>query len=118
MPDLTEDIGLDNNRGTNILHIALDLSRQRHTSPDQEVLTRGVVPRELNHPAESEDGLVLIIGILVGLLLTILIIIVIVLTVRSRQEKKKMEVPTTTSSSTEPMVTSGFTCGGLDSSEV
>uniref|UniRef100_A0A4W5R860 Uncharacterized protein n=1 Tax=Hucho hucho TaxID=62062 RepID=A0A4W5R860_9TELE len=117
VPDLTEDIGLDNNRGTNILHIALDLSRQRRTSPDQEVLTRGVVPRELNHPAESEDSLVLIIGILVGLLLTILIIIVIVLTVRSRQEKK-MEVPTTTSSSTEPMVTSGFTCGGLDSSEV
>ncbi|CAB1348873.1 unnamed protein product, partial [Coregonus sp. 'balchen'] len=118
VPDLTEDIGLDNNRGTNILHITLDLSRQRRTSPDQEVLTQGMVPRELNLPAESEDGLVLIIGILVGLLLTILIIIVIVLTVRSRQEKKKMEVPTTTSCSTEPMVTSGFTSGGLDSSEV
>ncbi|CDQ77882.1 unnamed protein product [Oncorhynchus mykiss] len=118
VPDLTEDIGLDNNRGTNILHIALDLRRQRRTSPDREVLTRGVVPRELNHPEESEDSLVLIIGILVGLLLTILIIIVIVLTVRSRQEKKKVEVPTTTSSSTEPMVTSGFTFSGLDSSEV
>jgi hypothetical protein len=118
VPDLTEDIGLDNNRGTNILHISLDLSRQRRTSPDREVLTRGVVPRELNHPVESEDGLVLIIGILVGLLLTILIIIVIVLTVRSRQEKKKMEVPTATSCSTEPMITSGFTSGGLDSSEV
>ncbi|XP_064840805.1 FRAS1-related extracellular matrix protein 2-like [Oncorhynchus masou masou] len=118
VPDLTEDIGLDNNRGTNILHISLDLSRQHRTSPDREVLTQGVVPRELNHPVESEDGLVLIIGILVGLLLTILIIIVIVLTVRSRQEKKKTEVPTATSCSTEPMITSGFTSGGLDSSEV
>ncbi|XP_029528524.2 FRAS1-related extracellular matrix protein 2-like isoform X1 [Oncorhynchus nerka] len=118
VPDLTEDIGLDNNRGTNILHISLDLSRQRRTSPDREVLTQGVVPRELNHPVESEDGLVLIIGILVGLLLTILIIIVIVLTIRSRQEKKKIEVPTATSCSTEPMITSGFTSGGLDSSEV
>ncbi|XP_071379709.1 FRAS1-related extracellular matrix protein 2b [Centroberyx affinis] len=113
VPDLAEEIGVNNNRGTNILHIALDRSSQRRTSPDREIFTRGIVPRELNQRDAGDDGLVLIIGVFVGLLLTVLIVIVVVLLVRSKREKK--EAPRV-SSSTEPMMTQGL--GNSDSSEV
>ncbi|XP_071780835.2 FRAS1-related extracellular matrix protein 2b [Centroberyx gerrardi] len=113
VPDLAEEIGVNNNRGTNILHIALDRSSQRRTSPDREIFTRGIVPRELNQRDTGDDRLVLIIGVFVGLLLTVLIVIVVVLLVRSKREKK--EAPKV-SSSTEPMMTQGL--GNSDSSEV
>lgn len=114
VPDIIEEIGANNNRGTNILHIALDRSNQRRTSPEKEIFTKGIVPREINQRDDGDDRPVLIIGIFVGLLLTVLITIVVVLLVRSKQEKK--EVPKA-SSSTEPMMmTQGLSCS--DSSEV
>ncbi|XP_062275712.1 FRAS1-related extracellular matrix protein 2b isoform X3 [Scomber scombrus] len=113
VPDIIEDIGVSNNRGTNILHIALDQSSQRRTSPEREIFTKGIIPHELNQKDDSDDRLVLIIGIFVGLLLTVLIIIVVVLLVRSKREKK--DVPTS-SSSTEPMMIQGLS--NSDSSEV
>ncbi|XP_076002015.1 FRAS1-related extracellular matrix protein 2b [Genypterus blacodes] len=115
VPEAVEEIGAGNNRGTNILHIALDRSSQRRTSPEREVFTRGVVPRELNRKDDGEDDkLVLIIGVIVGLLLTVLVVVAAILLARSKQEKK--ETPRG-SSSTEPMVTPGLGGGG-DSSEV
>lgn len=119
VPDVINDIGVSNNRGTNILHIALDRSSssssQRKTSPEREIVTKGVVPREVNGKEEGgDDGLVLIIGVVVGLLLTVLVAIVVALLVRSRQERKK-DVPSN-SSSTEPMMTR--VASGNDSSEV
>ncbi|XP_059186594.1 FRAS1-related extracellular matrix protein 2b [Centropristis striata] len=111
VPDIIEEIGQSNNRGTNILHIALDRSSQQRTSPEREIFTKGIIPRELNQKDNSDDRLVLIIGILVGLLLTVLIIIVVMLLVRSKQEKK--DVPKS-SSSAEPMMTQALS----DSSEV
>lgn len=113
VPDIIEEIGVSNNRGTNILHIALDRSSQRKTSPEREIFTKGIIPRELNQRDNSDDRLVLIIGIFVGLLLTVLIIIVAVLLVRSKREKK--DVPKS-SSSAEPMMTQVL--GSSDSSEV
>ncbi|XP_068172836.1 FRAS1-related extracellular matrix protein 2b [Antennarius striatus] len=113
VPEIIEDIGVSNNRGTNILHIMLDRSSQRRTSPEGEFLTKGVIPHELNQTDEGDDGLVLIIGIFVGLLLTLLIIITVVLLVRSKRETK--DVPKS-SSSTEPMMT--HTLSSSDSSEV
>uniref|UniRef100_A0A3P8SR40 FRAS1 related extracellular matrix 2b n=1 Tax=Amphiprion percula TaxID=161767 RepID=A0A3P8SR40_AMPPE len=112
VPDIIEEIGVNNNRGTNILHIALDRSTQRRTSPGREIFTKGNIPRELNQ-RDSDDRLVLIIGVFVGLLLTVLLVIVVVLLVRSKQEKK--EVPKN-SSSAEPMMTQGLSSS--DSSEV
>ncbi|XP_028275656.1 FRAS1-related extracellular matrix protein 2b [Parambassis ranga] len=112
VPDIIEEIGVSNNRGTNILHIALDRSSQQRTSPEREIFTRGHIPQELNQ-RDSDDRLVFIIGIFVGLLLTVLLIIVVVLLVRSKQEKK--EVPRN-SSSAEPMMTQGLS--NSDSSEV
>ncbi|XP_068440165.1 FRAS1-related extracellular matrix protein 2b [Clinocottus analis] len=110
-PDVIEEIGQSNNRGTNILHIALDRGSQQRTSPEREIFTKGIIPRELNKKDNSDDRLVLIIGIFVGLLLVVLVIIVVVLLVRSKREKK--EVPKS-SSSAEPMMTQALS----DSSEV
>lgn len=112
VPDIIEEIGVSNNRGTNILHIALDRSNQRRTSPEREIYTKGIVPHEVNQRDNSDDRLVFIIGVFVGLLLTVLIIIVVVLLVRSKREKK--DAPK--SSSAEPMMTQVL--GSSDSSEV
>ncbi|XP_037631902.1 FRAS1-related extracellular matrix protein 2b [Sebastes umbrosus] len=113
VPDGIEEIGRSNNRGTNILHIALDRSSQRRTSPEREIFTKGIIPRELNHRDDSDDDrLVLIIGIFVGLLLTVLLIIAVVLLVRSKRENK--DAPKS-SSSAEPMMTQAKLS---DSSEV
>lgn len=115
VPDIIEEIGVNNNRGTNILHITLDRSSQRRTSPEKEIFTKGIIPRELNQKEDDDDGLVLIIGIFVGLLLTVLIVILVVLLVRSKREKK--EVPKN-SSSREPMMTQSVSNSNSDSSEV
>lgn len=113
VPNIVEEIGFSNNRGTNILHITLDRSSQRRTSPEREIFTKGIIPRELNQKDDSDDRLVLIIGIFVGLLLVVLLIILVVLLVRSKLEKK--DVPKS-SSSREPMMTQAVVHG--DSSEV
>ncbi|KAF0030083.1 hypothetical protein F2P81_016814 [Scophthalmus maximus] len=115
VPDIIEEIGVSNNRGTNILHIALDRSSQRRTSPERGVFTKGVSPREVNQRDNSDERLVLIVGVLVGLLLTALIVIVVVMLARSKREKKDVPVPKN-SSSAEPMMTQGL--GNSDSSEV
>ncbi|PWA28075.1 hypothetical protein CCH79_00012133, partial [Gambusia affinis] len=111
-PEVVDEIGMENNRGTNILHISLDRSSQQKMSPEIEIFTKGIIPHELNQ-RDSDDSLVLIIGIFVGLLLTVLLIIVVVLLVRSKQEKK--EVPRNTTS-IEPMITQNLNKN--DSSEV
>lgn len=113
VPDIIEEIGVNNNRGTNILHIMLDRSSQQRTSPEREIFTKGIIPHELNQRDNSDDRLVLIIGIFVGLLLTVLLIIVVVLLVRSKRENK--DVPKS-SSSAEPMMTQRLS--NSDSSEV
>ncbi|KAI7790051.1 putative fras1 related extracellular matrix protein 2b [Triplophysa rosa] len=103
VPDLAEGIGAENNRGTNILHIALDHSSQKHLNLDLESQAEGVVPRELNRRESSDGRLVVFVGILVALLFTVLLIILVVLVVRSRQKKNVTETPKS-SSSTEPMM--------------
>ncbi|XP_058489808.1 FRAS1-related extracellular matrix protein 2b [Solea solea] len=113
VPELIEEIGVNNNRGTNILHIALDRSSQRRTSPEREIVTKGLVPHEVNQRDDGDDRLVLMIGVFVSLLLTVLIGIVVALLVRSKRGKK--DVPKT-SSSAEPMMTHGLS--NSDSSEV
>uniref|UniRef100_A0A1A8S6K4 Fras1 related extracellular matrix protein 2b n=1 Tax=Nothobranchius rachovii TaxID=451742 RepID=A0A1A8S6K4_9TELE len=113
VPDIVDEIGEGNNRGTNILHIALDRSSQRKMSPDGEIFTKSNNPHELNK-REGDDGLVLIIGVFVGLLFTVLIVIVVVLLVRAKREKK--EVPRNSSSAEPMMMTQGLS--STDSSEV
>ncbi|XP_072547608.1 FRAS1-related extracellular matrix protein 2b [Salminus brasiliensis] len=114
IPALTEDIGSENDRGTNILHIALDRSSQRQPRP--KINIQSVVHPTESKPSDSgEDHLITIIGIVVGLLLTVLLLMLVVLLARSRQEKKVGEPPKG-SSSTEPMMPHGLASN--DSSEV
>lgn len=113
VPDIVEDIGVDNNRGTNILHIALDRSSQRKISPGGEIFTKGVIPRELNQRDNSDESLVMIVGLFVGVLLMVLLIIVVAVLLRSKREKK--DAPKK-SSSGKPMVTGVLS--NSDSSEV
>eukprot|EP00064_Thunnus_orientalis_P001377 superscaffoldBa00000093_g1380 len=108
VPEVAEDIGADNSRGTNIMHITLDRTKRRAGGLN-ELLTDGLEPSELN-AKEEEEGLVTVVGALVGLLLTILIIVTLVLVLRSRQKDGKegwregVQEVVKGSVSTEPML--------------
>lgn len=104
VPEIAEDIGADNNRGTNIMHIALDRTKRWAVGVD-ELYADGLEPRELN-AAEGDEGLVTVVGALVGMLLTVLLIIVLILALRSRQkgEKEGRREAVRGSVSTEPML--------------
>ncbi|XP_008295897.1 FRAS1-related extracellular matrix protein 2-like isoform X2 [Stegastes partitus] len=108
IPVVAEDIGADNNRGTNIMHIALDRTKRRSVGSN-ELFTEGLEPSELN-TEEEEEGLVTVVGALVGLLLTVLITVTIILVLRSRQKDGKegwregVQEVVKGSVSTEPML--------------
>ncbi|XP_067348338.1 FRAS1-related extracellular matrix protein 2a isoform X1 [Channa argus] len=87
VPDIAEDIGAENNRGTNIMHIALDRNKRR-AGGSNEVFANGLETNDLKADKE-EEGLVTVVGALVGLLLTVLIIVMIVFVLRSRQKDVK-----------------------------
>ena len=70
-PPLAWEIGAENNRGTNIQHVALDRSSRKQilhgrVSPD------GVLPRELSSPSSEVSLLTVTGGVVVGLLAVIL----------------------------------------------
>ncbi|KAM4620100.1 FRAS1-related extracellular matrix protein 2a [Polymixia lowei] len=88
IPELAEDIGADNNRGTNIMHVALDRTKRRAAGVN-ELYADGLEPRQLNAEEEREEGLVTVVGALVGILLTVLLVIILVLVLRSRQKGAK-----------------------------
>uniref|UniRef100_A0A1A8P4P9 Fras1 related extracellular matrix protein 2a n=3 Tax=Nothobranchius TaxID=28779 RepID=A0A1A8P4P9_9TELE len=108
IPEVADGIGVDNNRGTNIMHIALDRTKKR-SEGSNELFAGGPEPSELSS-GEEEEGLVSIVGALVGLLLTVLIIIIITLVLRSRQKdakegwREKVQEVVKGSVSTEPML--------------
>ncbi|XP_030648642.1 FRAS1-related extracellular matrix protein 2a isoform X2 [Chanos chanos] len=113
VPELAEEIGSENNRGTNIMHIALDRSRRRASS-ENELLAESVAPREVRGGNGDED-VVTIIGCLVGFLIVILLIVVAALAVHSRRNAAK-DAPKVTSS-LEPVLVARL-CDNSDSSEV
>uniref|UniRef100_A0A8C6ML34 FRAS1 related extracellular matrix 2a n=1 Tax=Nothobranchius furzeri TaxID=105023 RepID=A0A8C6ML34_NOTFU len=108
IPEVADSIGVDNNRGTNIMHIALDRTKKR-SEGSNELFASGPEPSELSS-GEEEEGLVSIVGALVGLLLTVLIIVIITLVLRSRQKDAKegwmeeVQEVVKGSVSTEPML--------------
>uniref|UniRef100_A0A8B9GXR1 FRAS1 related extracellular matrix 2b n=1 Tax=Astyanax mexicanus TaxID=7994 RepID=A0A8B9GXR1_ASTMX len=115
VPSPAEDIGAENDRGTNILHIALDHSNQRQPPPNINI--QSVLHPTQSKPSDTgDDHLITVIGIVVGLLLTVLLLLLVVLLLRSRQEKKSISEPPKPSSSTEPMMTHSLDTN--DSSEV
>lgn len=108
VPEAAEDIGAENSRGTNIMHIALDRAKRRAVGPDEALVDRPE-PSELN-AEEEEEGLVTVVGALVGVLLTVLITVIVVLVLRSRQKDVKegwregVQEVVKGSVSTEPML--------------
>lgn len=108
IPAIAEDIGIDNSRGTNIMHIALDRTKRRSRASD-ELFPGGREVDELNTD-DQEESLVSIVGVLVGLLLTVLIIVTIALVLKSRQKDGKevwsegVQEVVKGSVSTEPML--------------
>lgn len=108
VPRVAEDIGEDNNRGTNIMHIALDRTKRR-AGASKELFTNGLEPSLLS-TEEEEEGLVTVVGALVGLLLTVLIIVTVILLQRSKQKDGKegwregVQEVVKGSVSTEPML--------------
>uniref|UniRef100_A0A3B3ZAZ7 Uncharacterized protein n=1 Tax=Periophthalmus magnuspinnatus TaxID=409849 RepID=A0A3B3ZAZ7_9GOBI len=106
--DTNLDIGAENNRGTNIMHIALDRTKRRAVGP-KSLLEEGQKTSEFNAHGE-EDGIVTVVGALVGMLLTILIIVIVILVLRSRQKDGKegwregVQEVVKGSVSTEPML--------------
>lgn len=111
-PPLAWEIGAENNRGTNIQHIALDRSSRKQilhgrVSPD------GVLPRELDSPG-SEVGLLTVVGgVAVGLLAVTLTAVAVIL---HRKNGARREDAPEDPGSREPMVPSVSPLS--DSSEV
>ena len=108
VPEVAEDIGAEDNRGTNIMHIALDRTKRRAAGLN-EMFANGLEPSELN-AEEEQEGLVTVVGGLVGVLLTALVVVTVVLVLRSRQKDVKegwregVQEVVKGSVSTEPML--------------
>lgn len=100
-PELARDIGVENNRGTNIQHIALDRTSRKQV-PQREVAVNGVLPWELNSQSEG-ISIVTIIGGAAAVFLAICLIAIIVLLLKWKQNSDKKE-STNESSSNEPMM--------------
>lgn len=108
VPEVVRDIGEDDNRGTNIMHIALDRDGRR-AGASKELLPNGLHPSELNSE-DGDEGLVTVVGALVGLLLTVLVVITMILVLKSRKTDGKegwregVQEVVKGSVSTEPML--------------
>lgn len=106
---MAEDIGVDNNRGTNIMHIALDRTKRRPGTFSNELLTNAL---ESGEPTaeDGEEGVVTVVGALVGLLMTVLLIVTATLLLRNRRRDGKegwregVQEVVKGSTSTEPML--------------
>uniref|UniRef100_A0A8C5LW09 FRAS1 related extracellular matrix 2 n=1 Tax=Leptobrachium leishanense TaxID=445787 RepID=A0A8C5LW09_9ANUR len=112
-PPITQEIGIENNRGTNIQHIALEYNKKQ--VPQKEVNLDGIVPREVN-TKNGEVSIVTIMVVIVAILfLAICLITIAVLLVKHKKKSKKKE-DGRESGSREPMMsTRGYS---TDSSEV
>ncbi|XP_004577563.2 FRAS1-related extracellular matrix protein 2 [Ochotona princeps] len=100
-PSLASEIGADNNRGTNIQHIALDRTHKRQI-PHGRVPPDGVLPRELNSPSSEVHLLTVVGGIGVGLLTICLTVIAMMMRKRKKSSREKKDPKG--SSSREPMM--------------
>ncbi|XP_029458608.1 FRAS1-related extracellular matrix protein 2 [Rhinatrema bivittatum] len=114
VPDLASEIGAENNRGTNIQHIALDRTNKKQI-PQNEITLDGIIPRELNDRVAEVNVLTILGGIAAGLL-SICLIAVIILLIKRKQTSKNNDVAKGSRSS-EPMMSPTHNYNS-DSSEV
>ncbi|KAM9456047.1 FRAS1-related extracellular matrix protein 2a [Clarias gariepinus] len=119
VPAIAETISAEHNRGTNIMHIALEHQQAAQTG---EIPAESLVQREMDRHG-SEKEAVMAAGVSVGLLLFGLIVAVLFLILRSQSRpeeevrKRSEKEGLATSGSMQPvMLRSGFE--GSDGSEV
>ncbi|KAG9491966.1 hypothetical protein GDO78_000464 [Eleutherodactylus coqui] len=99
---VSREIGIENNRGTNIQHIILERSNKK-TVPQNDITPDGVIPRELNSK-ESDINVVFIVVIVAAILLFIVCLIAIILFMLKRKQKSKKKEEGRESGSSEPMM--------------
>lgn len=127
-PALADDIGIENNRGTNIQHIALDrtdrvvVNQRQPWSPNRDpVLERPLLESSGRDPADTST-IPMLVGIAGLILLICLIATIVILLLRRKKRDKKAQFPpyTTSSSSAYGGYSQGPASmwGGSDSSEV
>uniref|UniRef100_A0A3Q2ZQ24 Fras1 related extracellular matrix 3 n=1 Tax=Kryptolebias marmoratus TaxID=37003 RepID=A0A3Q2ZQ24_KRYMA len=122
---LTQDIGIKNNRGTNIQHIALDrsdrivVSQRQPWSPNHEpLLERPLLESSGREPADT-SFLPMLVGIASLILLVCTVATIVILLLRcKRREKKSQFPPYTTSSSSAYSHGAAGMWSSSDSSEV
>ncbi|XP_039606137.1 FRAS1-related extracellular matrix protein 3 [Polypterus senegalus] len=112
-PREAQDIGLENSRGTNIQHIALDRSNkiavsQREFRPHEDSRQHPFL--ESSSKESSELGIVPMVGGIAGFLLLICLVLIVILLLRRRshRDKRPAKCPSSTSTS------SGFYGGSRD----
>lgn len=104
---LTQDIGVENNRGTNLQHIALDradrmvVSQRQPWSPNRDALSERPLLESSGREPGDTSTLPMLVGLAGLILLTCLIATIVVLLLRRKKREKKTQFPPyTTSSST------------------
>lgn len=123
-----QDIGVENNRGTNIQHIALDradrmvVSQRQPWSPNRDpLLERPLLESSGRQPADSST-LPMLVGVAGLILLICLIATIVILLLRRKKREKKTQYPPYTSSSSSAYGGYSHGAAGMwsssDSSEV
>ncbi|XP_068606888.1 FRAS1-related extracellular matrix protein 3 [Brachionichthys hirsutus] len=124
-PTLTQDIGIDNNRGTNIQHIALDradrvvVSQRQPWSPNRDSILERPLLESSGRESTDTSTVPMLVG-LAGMILVICIIAaVVILLLRCKKREKKTQLPPyTTSSSSAYSPGPGNMWSSSESSEV
>ncbi|XP_060050888.1 FRAS1-related extracellular matrix protein 2 isoform X2 [Erinaceus europaeus] len=100
-PQLAWEIGAENNRGTNIQHIALDRSSRKQVPPGR-VPPEGVLPRELNNPS-SEINLVTVLGAITSVFIALCLTAIAAMMYKNKKGARRKDV-SKSSGSSEPMM--------------
>lgn len=102
---VAQDIGVENNRGTNIQHIALDradrmvVSQRQPWSPNRDPLLERPLPESSGRELADTSTLPMLVGLAGLILLICLIATIVILLLRRKKSEKAQFPPYTTSSS-------------------
>ncbi|TMS23982.1 FRAS1-related extracellular matrix protein 2 [Larimichthys crocea] len=102
---LTQDIGIENNRGTNIQHIALDradrmvVSQRQPWSPNHDPLLERPLLESSGRESTNTSTLPMLVGLAGMILLICLIATIVILLLRRKKREKKTQLPPYTTSS-------------------
>lgn len=104
-PTLTQDIGIENNRGTNIQHIALDrtdrmvVGQRQPWSHNQNPVLEHTQLESSSREQTDTYTLPMLAGLAGLLLLVSIVAMIVILLLRCKKEKKKTPLPPSTTSS-------------------